>query len=280
MAMTLTAYQGSEHQPFLWLGEGAGTALLIHGFPGTAAEMRGPAQALHQQGWTVQGLVLPGFGPAFPTITRYTQADWVAAVAEAAATLRQRTRPLLLVGNSMGAALALQTAASQAVDGLVLFSPFWRTNQRLLDLGYPLLRWVIPELRPFTQADFADPQVRAGFERIITGADFDDPAVQAAIRKLALPTRVLGEVRQAGQLGSRAAPLVRTPTLIIQGADDPVAVPALTRQLAQRLPGLAGYVEVQGGHELLSTESTAWSALALLLQQFAQSIQVSARSAV
>ena len=62
MSLTLKAYQAPEHQPFLWRGHHTAAALLIHGFPGTPAEMRPAAQALHSAGLTVQGLLLPGFG--------------------------------------------------------------------------------------------------------------------------------------------------------------------------------------------------------------------------
>jgi alpha-beta hydrolase superfamily lysophospholipase len=56
----LLAFQGPEHLPFLWPG-GQPAALLVHGFPGTPAEMRPLGEALHQAGWTAQGILLPGF---------------------------------------------------------------------------------------------------------------------------------------------------------------------------------------------------------------------------
>ena len=62
----LRAYQGPEHEPFFWeAGEPA--ALLVHGFPGTPAEMRPLGEVLHEAGWTVHGVLLPGFGPQIQT---------------------------------------------------------------------------------------------------------------------------------------------------------------------------------------------------------------------
>lgn len=58
---SLQPYNTPEHRPFT-LGEGAGAALLIHGFPGTPAEVRPLAQALSERGWKVRAPLLPGFG--------------------------------------------------------------------------------------------------------------------------------------------------------------------------------------------------------------------------
>jgi len=273
-----TPYQTPEHQPFLWRGDGPGAALLIHGFPGTPAEMRLPAQALQADGWTVQGLLLPGFGPQFAEITRYCQADWAHAVIGAAQELRPVFNPLLLVGNSVGAVLALQTATHVLVDGLMLFAPFWRADNRLLDLVYPVARHVVRQLHPFAKADFQDVTFRDNLARFLPGADLDDAVMQAAIRKLALPTSVLGEVRRAGQLGYQATGRIQAPVLIIQGSADPVARPKLTRHLARRLPNLAGYVEMRDGHELIQTDDEGWAARSVLLRRFAAQVCAGAPS--
>ncbi|MDV7390199.1 hypothetical protein RZS08_02545, partial [Arthrospira platensis SPKY1] len=53
-------FAGPEHVTYTLRG-GQPAALLLHGFPGTAAETRSLGQALNDAGWTVQGLLLPGF---------------------------------------------------------------------------------------------------------------------------------------------------------------------------------------------------------------------------
>ena len=67
-------FQGDEHQPFHWNG-GQPAALLVHGFPGTPAEMRPLGTALHQAGWTVYGPLLPGFGPDIVTLFERDSVD-------------------------------------------------------------------------------------------------------------------------------------------------------------------------------------------------------------
>jgi esterase/lipase len=72
----LNLFQAEDHQPFTWRGNGP-AALLVHGFPGTPAEMRPLAESLHAQGWTTQGVLLPGFGPDFPSLMERHPQEWV-----------------------------------------------------------------------------------------------------------------------------------------------------------------------------------------------------------
>jgi len=52
-------FLSTNHQP----SNSRPGALLIHGFPGTPAEMRPLGTWLHDQGWAAKGILLPGFGP-------------------------------------------------------------------------------------------------------------------------------------------------------------------------------------------------------------------------
>ena len=273
MTLILRAYQAPEHQPFFWRGQSGCAALLVHGFPGTPAEMRPLGQVLHSLDWTVQGLLLPGFGPQFDQLTHYCQRDWQEAVQTTLTNLQREHTTVLLIGNSMGAALALQVAAVQSPSALLLFAPFWRSANRLLDAAFPVARRFLRQVRPFQKADFADSQFRAGVARVMPDADLDDPDIQTAIRQLELPIDILGEVRQAGRLGYQALPQVKTPVVIMQGSEDIVAIPRFTRQMARRLPMLAGYVQMPGRHELIQGRSEAWPLIAALVQQFAHQLQ-------
>lgn len=268
MSLRLNAYQAPEHQPFFWRGRHTAAALLIHGFPGTPAEMRPAAQVLHDTGLTVQGLLLPGFGPEFSELARYTQADWTQAVRSALVALQAEYSPVFLVGNSLGAALALTVAVQQALDGLILFAPFWRSANQLLDTVFPVARRFVRQLRPFQRVNFSDARFRAAIQRIMPGADLDDPEVQLFIRGLNLPIDALGHVRRAGQLGYQAAAQIQAPVLILQGTADVVALPRFTRRLAAQLPHLSAYLEVQADHELSRATTKAWPLIGAIMRQF------------
>lgn len=269
--MELIAFHTPEHEPFLWRGEDR-AALLVHGFPGTPAEMRKVGEVLHGDGWTVQGLLLPGFGREFADLPQRRHADWAQAIDHALAALEQEHRSVLLVGNSMGAALSLHVAAQRRPSGMVLFAPFWRVNA-WLDAAYPLARRLLPEIKPFRRANFSDPTLRSNLHQFIPDVDLDDPAVQATVRELSLPVHVLGQVRRSGRLGYRSAARVTAPVLIVQGAQDVLVKPRATRRLARRLPNLAGILEVDGTHEsIVRGGDPSWPAVAAAVRRFAAGV--------
>jgi carboxylesterase len=266
MAVELRAFHTPEHAPFLWRGQER-AALLVHGFPGTPSEVRRVGELLHKEGWTTQGLLLPGFGHTITDLPTQRHADWIKAIEASLADLQRDHRTVVLIGNSMGAALSLHVAARHSLSGLVLFSPFWRVDS-WLDKVYPLAATLLPQIKPFQRADFADPKLRENLRAFMPDADLDDAEVQAAIRGLRIPVRVIGQVRRSGQLGYRAAAEVSAPTLIIQGSEDPLVKPLVTRRLASRLPNLFEYVEVPGGHELIGGNTPSWPQMAAALQRF------------
>src|SRR5512147_1194374 len=96
-------FDGSEHRSFLWEGSDC-AALLVHGFPGTPAEMRPLGTVLRDAGWTVHGLMLPGLGADIASLEQRAGRDWSDAVRQALAGLQQHYSPVLLVGYSMGGA--------------------------------------------------------------------------------------------------------------------------------------------------------------------------------
>jgi carboxylesterase len=270
-AVTLGLFQGEAHQAF-HLPAGPAAALLVHGFPGTPAELRPLGQALFEAGWTVRAPLLPGFGVAIAALPTYRAADWLAAVRTELAQLAAAHTPLLLVGFSMGGALAVQAAAEQPPDGLVLVAPFRQLGSDAQQLAWPLMRRKFPRFQPFAKADFTDPVVRRGLTDLLPGADLDDPAVQQALRELAVPAAVLDELRRVGADAWRAAPAVTAPALVVQGSADPVVRPAHTRALAGRLAGSTRYVEVDGGHDLLRPDAAGWPETVTAVLTFAHEV--------
>lgn len=98
-------FQGSEHLAFFWQGKNP-AALLIHGFPGTPAEMRPLGLNLKDLGWTVNGLMLPGFGADIGTLHQRRFSDWTGAVTASVLKLKQDHEAVIVIGYSMGGALA------------------------------------------------------------------------------------------------------------------------------------------------------------------------------
>lgn len=262
-------FAGPEHQPFLLQG-GEPAALLLHGFPGTAAETRSLGQALHNAGWTVQGLLLPGFGPHIDQLGEQRYGDWVRAAVDALRSLQAQHQPTLLVGFSMGGAVATVTAANVQPDGLALLAPF---SGAVGPMGaiMPVLRRLIRTVKPFRlfKPDFSDPDVRKGMANFLPGVDLDDPVVQTSLLDISLPLAVLDEVRLVGEAARLAAGSVRAPTLIVQGVNDRVVLAQTSRRLVYAFDPPARYVEVDGAHDLMDETGPAWPEMTEAVLAFA-----------
>ena len=252
-----TPFQGEEHQPFYWNG-GPPAALLVHGFPGTPAEMRPLGTSLHQAGWTVYGPLLPGFGPQIATIFERDYTEWVNAVETTLAELQQKHKPVLLVGHSMGGAVSIQAAAHRVPDGLVLTAPFWQLGewwQRWIGM---LMKPFFRQVRPFKDADFSDPEIQRGILNFFPDIDIDNPTIQQELKDLSIPVRIFEQLAQLGQETYRLAPQVTVPTLILQGSQDETVPVNRTHRLLRRLPDQVRFEEVNTGHDLIRTGDPGW----------------------
>jgi carboxylesterase len=251
-------YQGDEHDPFALQG-GKPAALLVHGFLGTPAEVRPLAESLHRAGWTVQGVLLPGFGPDIETLPERTYEEWLATVERALEALRREHSPVLLIGYSMGGALSVVAAARHPPDALVLLAPFVHLISPLLGTLWVLFRPFLPRyICPLKGSDLTNPHLRASLADVMPDLDLDDDEVQRAICQTALPVSILFQLRESGLQALRSARAVSVPTLILQGTRDDVAKPRFTRRLARRLAHKAGYVEVDAGHRLVYPSEPGW----------------------
>jgi carboxylesterase len=263
--------QGPEHEAFLWPG-GQAAALLVHGFPDTAAKMRPLGQVLKEAGWTVQGLLLPGFGPQIETLPERRWQEWKAAVVAGVRDLKRAHAPVLLAGYSLGGVLSLGAAAEEPPDGLVLLAPFvWPTPWWLAMPAWLLRPFPSLTFRPLRRVDFADPRTAKELRGLFPLAPWDDPATEDRVRRSAIPLTLLDQVRRASQDGYNRAAGLLVPVLIVQGRQDDVALPERTRLLLSRLHSVR-YEEVEADHQVMSAQSTAWPKVRQAVAEFAGSL--------
>lgn len=272
-----------EHQPFFHVKGGETAALLIHGFPGTPAEMRPLALALEELGWTTRGVLLPGFGPDIEKLLHYTYQDWLNAVSTALSELRKQYRYVIVIGYSLGGALAILAASRQLIDGLILMAPFWKVDHILWTL-LPILKPVLRNIRPFRllKSNFDDPEVRTGIHNFLPGIDLDDPIVRQHIRDFKLPLELFSQIRTTGQQAYQSAARIAAPTpvLVIQGTHDDLVKPPLTHKLAQQFRTAVNYVEVPAKHDLQVETGNAWTTVRAQVTEFAQRVSQSNIAAV
>ena len=188
------------------LDAGPRTALLLHGFGDTPESLAGLARYLHARGWTVRVPLLPGHGRTVRAFAASTAAEWDGAAREAYATLAHSGRPVALVGQSMGAALAVRVAADhRTVPAMVLLAPLLSLSPRL-ERG---ARW-------WRLVSLVRPLVDSAEDRSI-----HDPTARAASRGYGvMPVRLLPQLVALVRAARADLPHVNTPTRVVQSRED------------------------------------------------------------
>ncbi len=194
-------------------------SLLLHGFPGSPAEMRLLGDYLADHDVTVIAPLFPGHGTIPEDLFPVRWRDWVAAAEAGLAELRRHCGSVIACGLSVGGAIALHMAARLPMAGVVALAPAIRMRDRRFE-WVPVLnlfvRWHEPDNR---RDDLADPQGRArGWHyRRYPGA---------AVRQ------VYGLVRSTRRLLRQ----VQVPTLLIQSRRDRLLSPEGARWAFDQIP--------------------------------------------
>jgi carboxylesterase len=256
----MKVFQGEQHADFL-IERGDPAALLIHGFPGTPAEMLPLSPILNAVGWTTRGLLLPGFGAQIDTLFQRTATDWIDAAVEALITLQASHHPVVVFGYSMGAAIAIHAAARLKPDRLIVLAPFWKFGTRGQRAIFKLTKPIVRHLKPLGRANFNDARLRNFLGQFLQDADLDDPEVQQMIRHTKVPVDLFEQIYTLGQGAYRLAAQIDRPTLILQGRRDPVVKPEYTQQLMRQFAGPVEYVEIDAQHDLIDPTLPDWPRL-------------------
>ena len=197
-------------------GEPVG-CLLVHGFTGMPKEMRWMGEALNKQGFSVLGICLAGHATHPEDMIRSTYQDWLASVEDGFHLLSGAASHIYLMGLSMGGVLALTSAASLPVRGVVAMStPYklpddWRLNY--IDLLARIQRYLPPPTEP-------------------PGSDwFDSAAWKEHVSYQQKPMRAVGQLNQLLNEMRSTLPHVQVPVLLIHSHDDktvwPGSMPAI-----------------------------------------------------
>lgn len=113
-----------ECAPFFHHGTRTG-ALVLHGFTASPQSVAPLAKHLVRQGLTVNAPLLPGHGTTWRHLDTMTWVDWFQCVHQQALSMQEHCDSVVVVGQSLGGALALRLAQEypELVDGLVLINP-------------------------------------------------------------------------------------------------------------------------------------------------------------
>lgn len=221
-------------EPFYLGPEDTDTAcLLIHGFSGTPAEMRGLGEALAAQGIRSYGMPIAGHGGTPEEFLHSNRRHWIASAEEGLAQLANYPR-IFVAGLSMGGVLSLLLASRhpERINGVIAMSTPTRPVGGWQAMFLPFARYFVKWFYPLQNLNFNDPKVQAETlnqarlrdPNVII--DFSDPQTIAYIkRSVRIPVssidelmRLILEVR--GLLGT-----VRSGLLIIQSKRDQLVSP-------------------------------------------------------
>jgi carboxylesterase len=194
--------------------------LMLHGFGGTPRDFCALAERLAERGFRVVVPAIPG-----QTSTSFAHARGrtspTAYIAWVRDLIREETalagRPPMLVGTSMGGALAVIGAAEQPVDRLVLLSPYFSlaVHDRWVTGFVRLLRWLLPVVPKAAKAQINDPD---GYREYETGSYL-------------VSLRAFLQLAELARIAQSKVPNLSVPTLVLASHNDTVASYAVTEHL-------------------------------------------------
>ena len=248
---TLEPFDPDDVAPWK-LGDGPRGALFIHGFAGSPPELRGLGEHLAARGWRCHGLVVPGHGMRPLDLHRTRWEDWAAGVRRAFDELAAECDSVVVAGQSMGGALALDLAATEMRVRAVaaLATPLWLPG--LLVNFLPVIRHVVRWHTPSSEVDLWD-------EAAVEELHSYGVRSMSSINEL---RRLVGTVRN--ELAE-----VRAPVLVLHGARDRLIAPACAAEIARRLVSsedVALHLYPRSGHAIsidvdrddINERVTAW----------------------
>lgn len=188
------AHERVDTEPF-FLPAGPTGCLLLHGFTATPYDMRFIGGRLHDSDLSVSAVRLAGHASSAEDMARHSWADWYDGARAGLSELKRSAPRIVLVGQSMGALLALKLAAEHPdeVDAICLLSTALVVSARWMYWvmpTVPILMPLLPNVARFVvkgDSDIADPAARAAsptYKRVSIQSIYELLQLQANVRPL------------------------------------------------------------------------------------------------
>jgi len=169
--------------------------LLLHGFTATPYDMRFLGGRLHAGDLSVCAVRLPGHASSPEDMASHSWSDWYAGARQGLSELKQNASRVVVVGQSMGALLALKLAAEHPdeVDGVCLLSTALVASARWMYWVAPAVPFLMPLLPAAARfvgkgdSDIADATARASsptYRRVAVKSIYELLQLQAHVRPL------------------------------------------------------------------------------------------------
>lgn len=195
-------YMHEYARPFYFEG-GEHAVLLTHGFTGSPATVRYLGERLHEAGFTVQGICLPGHGTRLEDMRAVRWQDYVRAELDALHALKERYEKVTVCGLSMGGDLSLIAAEQAQVHSCIAISAPMKTQVRF--------DWAAGLVSPF---------VPVTYWRGSSAKRQDDPMQAYKIGYAGFPTRSVSDLRRLMHLARKNLYALTCPLLVVQSHGD------------------------------------------------------------
>ncbi|HOH43762.1 MAG TPA: alpha/beta fold hydrolase [Candidatus Hydrogenedentes bacterium] len=201
--------------------------LFIHGFIATPNSFADLPDYVAARGWHVRAMLLPGHGTSPFDFQKVTGQELEDAVLQEVEQLKRRYATVVLVGHSMGGALATIAAAQSSPKGLILVAPYYSVTHRWYYMMRPET-WarLASSVTPFICAPGTRQPIRqtTGKGKIILYKWIPLKSVPVAMA-LAEKARHEDTLRK-----------INMPTLLIHSVNDTVTDPAASKKVYDVIP--------------------------------------------
>lgn len=214
-------------------GEGETAILFVHGFNDTPRIWDEMIAEFHaDRGLTVPihcvALRLPGFGSTFEAYSQSDSKQWITAVRNELGRLKATHKRVILVGHSLGGAIAIQTVSEspELVDGVALIAPANAvSNERSPLLSTENWHRIAGVFLIFTQATESPFPI-----------DVHRPESKSyAFRTPFTPRKIIDETYRLMRLNRDAASTWKTKSLVVIAPADVVCDPGETQKFFDRI---------------------------------------------
>lgn len=218
-------------------GVGSHGAVVLHGFTGNPASMRGVAEALADASFHVEMPRLPGHGTVIEDMLPTRWADWVAEAEAAYQRLTEQAVRVVVVGLSMGGALTLRLGANHSeIAGLVCINP----------VAQPQMPEVIEMLRGLV--DGGTPVIPG------IGSDIADPDAKESAYDGTPLEPLLSAIVDGVEPLSREYAGMRMPLLLMNSPQDHVVEPVQSQYLADNYGGTVERITLENSYHVATQD--------------------------
>ncbi|GAA4864564.1 carboxylesterase [Paenibacillus vulneris] len=205
-------------EPFFLQGHGERASthiMMIHGFTSSPAEFRRLGYYLHDIGYTVDGILLPGHGTSPEDMMTTGWKDWSGHVVQHYDAIKNRNgKQVIVIGHSMGGLLAMKLAMERRLEGVISLSApiFLKSRKTIMAV---LLKYVMNYMEAKPAA-----------------ADY---IIEEACTYTKMPVPCIVDLRKLMKLVKSRLEKVHVPIFIAQGERDGVVRPKSAAYIYQHV---------------------------------------------